>query len=202
MKFFKENSYDIVKIYITQIGISIFALMMYLAVGMINADSTVATGISLTISIFATVFFFALLYCSAWEWGGKDKIRYDSGKIDLKITKALRMALIGNVPNFVLMTLGIISFSFCLGGTTAVFDAIGSICTLIYRLTAAMYQGIVQASFSFLKDGGKNFLFFVVEGIAFITLSIISALVTHLGYVMGVKEKRLFGFIKSNKKYE
>lgn len=202
MRFFKENSYDIVKIYITQIGISIFALMMYLAVGMISADSTVSTGISLTISIFATVFFFALLYCSAWEWGGKDKIRYDAGKIELRATKALRMALLGNIPNILLMLLGIISFSFCLGGITSTFDAIGSVCTLIYRLTAAMYQGIVQTAFSFLKDGDKNFLFFVVEGSAFLGLSLISALVTHFGYIMGIKEKRLFGFIKSNKKYE
>ena len=76
MNFFKANSYDIVKIYITQFGIAIFSTMLYLSAGMINADNTVAWWISLIISIFATVFFFSLLYCSAWEWGGKDTTRW------------------------------------------------------------------------------------------------------------------------------
>lgn len=202
MKFFKENSYDIIKLYVTQVCIAIFSMMMYTAAGMINAESTVATGISVTISVFSTGFFYALLYSSAWEWGGKDRIRIDAGRMENKSTKALKMSLVGNIPNFILTVLGFVSFLFCLGGTMNVFDAIGSVCALAYRFTSAMYQGLVQAIFSGLKDGGLNLLFFTVESLAFLAFSLLSVLATHFGYVMGKSNKRIFGFIKSNKKYE
>ena len=39
MKFFKENSYDIVKLFINQIGITIFSFMLYTAVAMIEDES-------------------------------------------------------------------------------------------------------------------------------------------------------------------
>lgn len=202
MKFFKENSYDIIKLYITQIGIAIFSFMMYSAVGMINPDSTVPIVFSVIVSVFSTGFFFALLYCSAWEWGGKDKIRIDAGKMSPHSLKGLKMSLFANVPNFLFTVLGIISFLFCLFGIDSVFAVIGSICALIFRFTEMMYQGIVQAIFQGLKDGEKNLLFLTVESVAFFAFSLLSALVTHFGYVMGTKEKKLFAFIKNNKKYE
>ena len=61
MKFLKENSYDIIKLYITQIGIAIFSFMIYTAAGMISKDSTVSSTILVIVSLFSTGFFFALL---------------------------------------------------------------------------------------------------------------------------------------------
>ena len=202
MKFFKKNSYDIVKLYITQIGIAIFSFMMYSAVGMINPDSSVSLAFSVPISIFSTFFFYALLYCSAWEWGGKDRIRIDGGKAKRDVLKAFKMSLFANTVNFLLTLIGFAAFLFCLNGMMSGFDAIGSICALLYRFTLMMYQGLVQGIFSGLKDGGLNLLFFTFESAAFFVFSFLSALVTHFGYWMGLREKRLFGFIKNNKKYE
>ena len=54
MKFFKDNSYDIVRLYINNLGISIFALMLYFAAGNIAKES--ASGFKLVISIFSIGF--------------------------------------------------------------------------------------------------------------------------------------------------
>ena len=203
MNFFKANSYDIVKIYITQFGIAIFSTMLYLSAGMINADNTVAWWISLIISIFATGFFFALLYCSAWEWGGKDKIRADGGKLVIDNTKALKMGLLGNVPNLVLTVIAFTAFLVCSFDKTSFIGPIGATCATITRFTAAMYQGIVKNSLNFLHaEAYGEFTFYIFEAVAFLLLSLISVLVIHFGYIMGVKEKKLFAFMKNDKKYE
>lgn len=39
MKIFKENSYDIVKLYVNQIGIMIFSMLLYTAVGSFENES-------------------------------------------------------------------------------------------------------------------------------------------------------------------
>ena len=44
MRFFKSNSYDIVKLYINQIGISIFSLFLYFAVESLPMEETKKTG--------------------------------------------------------------------------------------------------------------------------------------------------------------
>ena len=60
MKFLKENSYDIVKLFINQIGIAIFSTVLYTAVGDIE-DVALRSGIRIAISAFAMLFYFALL---------------------------------------------------------------------------------------------------------------------------------------------
>lgn len=203
MSFFKANSYDIVKIYITQFGIAIFSTMLYLSAGMINADNTVAWWISLIVSIFATGFFFALLYYSAWEWGGKDKIRADGGKLIIDKTKALKMGLLANIPNLVFTLLAFVAFLVCSFDSTSFIGPIGAVCAMIIRFTASMFQGIVQNSLSFLHgEAYGQFTFYIYEAAMFFVLSLISVLVLHFGYAMGLKEKKLLSFIKNNKKYE
>ena len=203
MSFFKANSYDIVKIYITQIGISIFSTMMYLSAGMIKADSTVAWWISLIISIFATGFFFALLYCTAWEWGGKDKIRADGGKIALDTAKGLKMGLIGNIPNFIFTVIAFVAFIICNTNKESFIGPAGAVCSVIIRFTASMYQGIVENSLSFLKgDGYGEFIFYIFQSAFFFVLALVSVLAVHIGYVMGAKETRILGIFKSKKTYE
>ena len=72
MKFLKENSYDILRLYINQIGITIFSLVLYFSVGMLD-DKVLSLRLKIAISVFAMLFFFALLYTAAWDWGAKDK---------------------------------------------------------------------------------------------------------------------------------
>ncbi|MBQ4071760.1 MAG: hypothetical protein IJD51_05045 [Clostridia bacterium] len=199
MKFFKENSYDIVKIYITQIGIAIFSFMLSTGAGMISPDSSVSKPLQLILSIFSFGFFYALLFYSAWEWGAKDKIRMDSGRLTGNGLKGLFMGLFANIPNLILTAISIISYTVCLGNGSKFFASVGGVCSLIYRFTANMYHGTVQACFSFLKDGDTNLVFFLVEAIAFLVFSLLSTASLQIGYVLGVKKSNLFG---KKKKYE
>ena len=112
MNFFKKNSYDIVRMLITQIGISVFALIMsttFSFTGVKNDSIWYVLG-NVAISAFSIIFYYILLYTSAWDWGAKDKIRIDAGKLTKNNAKVLLMSLIANIPN-----LAVASFSlFCL----------------------------------------------------------------------------------------
>ena len=99
MKFFKENSYDITKLFINQMGITIFSLVLYTAIGFID-DATLNLRVKVILSAFAAVFYFALLYTATWDFGAKDKIRIDSGKYSVTEFKGLLMSLIASIPTF------------------------------------------------------------------------------------------------------
>jgi len=201
MKFLKENSYDIVRLYITQIGISIFSLILYLAAAAI--DESVTTTLQIIISVFAMMFYFVLLYTSAWDWGAKDKIRIDGGRMAPHKTRALKMSLIANIPNFILAIMTVVCFGVCLLGNEAGFGAVGVITNTGLSLSAAMYQGILHNVFAFLRpDGPGTHIFFFAEGIGYLVAALLSVLVTHFGYYIGTKDKRIFSFIKNKQKYE
>lgn len=204
--FLKENSYDIVKLYITQIGITIFSLIMYTACGMIDGDGGIRSTIEIAISVFATLFFYILLYTAAWDWGAKDKIRVDGGRLVPNKAKALLMALIAAIPNLLLSGLAAISFFFCLVGVTNVFIQIGTVTSVIMRFTSSMYQGLLYNSFQFMFDTAENaanFDFYLVQACGYMLMTLLGVLATHLGYIFGLNDKKIFGFIKTKpKKYE
>ena len=81
MKIFKENSYDIIRLYVNQLGIMIFSMLLYSAVGSFENES-LSSGLSVFVSIFSVCFYLALIYYSMWEIGAKDKIRIDGNRMD------------------------------------------------------------------------------------------------------------------------
>ena len=205
MNFFKENSYDIVKLYLTQIAISIFALIMYTALGFIKANSTLAITLQIIISVFSILFYFVLLYTAAWDWGANDKIRSDSGKRVLDKKRALKMVAISNVPNYILTIVPAIGFGLGAIGVESFVAKIGGIFVVILRFTASMFQGLIANTFDFMKsdiEGVSNYPYYFTEVCGYILMILLSILVTHLAYTLGSKDKKLFGFIKTNKKYE
>ena len=74
MRFIKEHFDNIVKLFINQIGISIFAMFLYTAASAVEfADSSKALAIKMAISVFSILFYFFLIYNVTWEIGAKDK---------------------------------------------------------------------------------------------------------------------------------
>lgn len=208
MDFLKKNSYDIVRMFITQIGISVFSFIMLISFQTMSIEEGsfgYITGM-IAVSVFSTGFYFILLYTSAWDWGAKDKIRIDAGKLRRNNAKMLIMSAIANLPNFIIVLFSIICLIFSVCDIKFIFYAAGTLSATLLRLISNMFVGATGQIFAFLKDsteGADNSLYDLMQMISFALLYLVTILVCHLGYSLGIREKRIFGFIKRKpKKYE
>lgn len=199
MKFFKENSYDIVKLYIQQIGISIFSLFLYFAVEAIPLAEESKTGLAVGLSVFSMLFFYMLLYTAAWDMGAKDKIRIDGGRMELRKGKGAWMACIANLPNFVLALLSLIFISLNLWLSADALNVMFVIFNFLLRVTTAMYNGLMQGIFGGLLSSGES-IYLLGQTVGFLIVPVVAILVTHFGYTMGVKEQRIMKLFRLNTK--
>lgn len=192
MKFFKENSYEIVRLYINNIGITIFSLMLYFSAGHIAKDSVGPFNVA--ISIFSIGFLMALVYCVGWDLGAKDRLSIDAGRMDYDKHKGLKIALFANIPNLVL---GFFTFFFLvLNMLTSLdgFKVASAIFDAIMRLTMSMYIGVITEFFDLFKL--DTTISFLLESISFILMPALVIFATAIGYRFGEKSIRLFDFFK------
>lgn len=189
MRFIKDNSYDIVKLFVNQMGITIFSLVLYTAVGAIE-DEVLFGKISVLVSIFATIFYLALIYTATWDYGARDKIRIDGGKLEAVKGKGALFALIANIPNFVIAALAVITMLVYLGSGSDVAYSAFAVANLILRFINAMFLGALQGIFSFLKDNTDAY--FLWQSVGYFVAPFITVLVAHFGYEMGIRELRIF----------
>ena len=188
MRFFRENSDSIVKLYINQIGVAIFAMFLYTAAAAISSDGVTSLLIKVGISAFAVVFYFVLIYTVAWEIGAKDKIRIDAGRMEEKKIKGLGIGVYANMPNFVFVGLAFVLFLIYLAsGADSLYTVFG-VLNGIFRIFVSMYLGIIQG----LTDGLSDNVDHLVETALYLVFSAVASLVTYLSYLMGLKDKRLF----------
>lgn len=189
MKFIKENFYDIVRLYINQIGISIFSLILYTATN-IQDNEPLNLKIKLAISVFSILFYYALIYTVSWEWGAKDKIRIDGGRMTPFKSKGALLALVANSANIIFAAVCALTQYLYQIGLGDGFGTVSMIFNLFLRLFASMYVGVLQAAFD-------NYL---AQSIGYIIIPAFAILVTHLGYTLGMKEKRIFSTSKKKAK--
>ena len=200
MRFFKDNSYDIVRLYINQLGIMIFSMVLYTAVGMIE-DPVLNLRIRVLLSVFATCFYLVLIYTAMWEIGAKDKIKIDGGRLEEKKSKGFLMGLIANIPNFVLAGFAVLFVSLYMATDNAGLATAFAIFNLILRFHSAMYLGIIQGvTPSQTVSDLPNYSDYLVESILFLVIPIVSIVTTHLAYTLGSKEKKIFAFLSQNNK--
>lgn len=195
MKFFKENSYDIIRLYINQIGITIFSLLLYIPILNLKNEA-LKPKLMVTISVFAILFYFALLYTASWDWGAKDKIRIDAKRIECKKYKGALMALIANIPNFLLATICSITMFIHIQSNAGAAYSVYYVFNSILRLSAAMYLGLLQGIFSAVENNEFNGLF---VSLGYLFLPALAIGVTHLGYIFGLKEFKIFKTRKKQK---
>lgn len=195
MRLLKENFYDIVKLYVNQIGITIFSVFLYTAVSFIEDEQLSATVLT-AVSVFAILFYLVLIYYVMWEHGAKDKIRIDGGRHDAPRAKGFLMGLFANVPNLLFALLTILFLIIYMCGGTGVADALGAF-DMIMRFHASMYMGLIRGiTPSEVVENGINVADCMIESVLFLLLPLISAAVSHLAYSLGRKDKRIFDFLK------
>ncbi len=201
MTYVKKNFHDILKLYINQIGITIFALMLYTACGFTD-EYPLFGQLRTIVSVFSILFFFVLLYYVMWEEGAKDKIRVDGGRLDPCPYRGLFNGLLANIPNLVLGIFTLLFSVLSLNGI-AWAEAPFSILFLITMSHSAMYMGLIQTSvygFSPLDAEPTDYGKYLIMSILFLVIPLLSALVTHIAYTLGSKEIKLLGFLFSKKK--
>ena len=189
MRFFKNNSYDIVKLYINQIGIAIFSTVLYTAVGSMG-EAKLISALNMAISIFSVLFYFMLIYNVAWEYGAKDKIRIDADRLVYDPAKGVKMSLFASVPNVVISGTCVIT-ALIYKFTSAEFAGVVSgVLNFFMRITLSMYLGIVQSIFGAFNSVAD--MSFIGAGIAFTLISVFAVIVTQIGYLFGAKNFKIF----------
>ena len=200
MKIFKETSYDIVRLYVNQLGIMIFSMLLYTAVGSFESDK-LSSGLSIFVSLFSICFYLVLIYYVIWEIGAKDKIRIDGGRAEPCKYKGLVMGLFANIPNFVLGIFTVLFMVIYLITGNEVVFSLFFVFNLIIRIHASMYMGIITALVPSRAPAGSSDIDqieFLIEAILFTVIPLVSVAVTHLAYQLGSKDKKILS-IFSNK---
>ena len=194
MRFFKENSESVIKLFINQIGIAIFSMFMILAAYAIKGGN--AALISIFISIFSIAFYFVLIYNVAWEIGAKDKIRIDGGRMKERKSKGILLGIYANIPNFIVIGIATVSIiAYMLGGGEWL-KSIFAVLNLIFRFFVSMYLGVIQGFTSSITDQNASYL---VQSILFLVFSSLSAVVIHVSYILGLRDFRFFPTAKHTK---
>lgn len=179
LNFLKENSYTIFKMFVNQVGMTIFGLTLSMATAQNNT-------LLLLSSIFSMLFYLVLLYTMTWDIGYEEKIRIEGKRLKFIPLKGVYMSLFANIPNFILAVLilvgyyggGITNVGGKLLGPTWALNMVGT-CKAIIVFIEGMYNGIV--SIVFHNAPWANLL---------ITLPAI--ITCGLAYVAGVKGFRIF----------
>ncbi len=198
-KFLKDNWSNIVKLYINQIGVAIFAMFLYTAASAISDDANLSLIVKVVISVFSTLFYFVLIYNVSWEIGAKDKIKVDAGRLEKKSSKGIGIGIITNTPNFIVVGLALILYIIFVLSGVELFESIFAVLNLLFRLFISMYLGMIQGISTALSNNEN--LSWILQTFLYLVFSAISAIIIHISYVFGLNDKRIFpnSKYKSNK---
>ncbi len=188
--FLKENGNDVVKLYINQIGVAIFSMFLYTAAGAISESDKASLTIKIIISAFAMLFYYVLIYNVAWEIGAKDKIRIDSNRLERTPAKGIKLGLWANSLNFIVVGTALLLYIVYVLSGAEVFMSIFAVLNLIFRLFVSMYLGVIQGICAAFADNEN--LNWIMQTSLYLVFPVISAIITHISYILGLKDKRFF----------
>lgn len=203
MRILKEHFYDIVKLYINQVGITIFSFFLYTALP--TENDSLFTTLRIVVSVFAILFYLALIHNIVWEMGAKDKIRIDSKGAEPTPLKGLFLALFANVPNLVLALMAIIFGTVYVCGGAAWASPVFVVIFIIVKIHAAMYMGIIQGVTPAAPADALDIAVYtdaLLESVWFFVLPLVAIGLAQLSYWLGTKEIKIFGFMGSGKPHD
>ena len=178
INFLKENSYLIFKMFVNQLGMTMFGLVLSMAT---SQNET----LFLISSIFAVVFYMVLLYTMTWDVGYAEKVRIDGKRLKYRPMKGLLISLCANIGNLILgilITIGYYSASsYTLNQVGAIFPSSPQSAVNLFRtaktiatLFEGMYSGIISC-------------WFLNSPWVYIVITFPAMLTCMIAYIMGVK---------------
>ncbi len=184
-RFIKEHSYEIVKLFLTQIGISVLGLVLSFA----TSSNTL---LFLFSSIFAAIFYICLLYSEGWELGAKDRPRITNGRMVFDPIKGVRFSLLSNSVNFILVIIMFVAL--LIGSNIEFFGNTYVIVWYIQRTISAMFMGINTYFSPVQTIEGINYVIpdSLYQPLFYLISVFPSVCAVGLGYFMGAKDQKLF----------
>ena len=190
VKRLKDNSYDIARLIINQIGIAIFAIVLYVAMATVGENSReLYDMLKVASSVASTLFYWALIYTVMWEIGAKDRIKIDSGKAEDFKSKGFLIALLANLPNIILSSLAIIFKAVYMIFGIEAFNTAMLLVSTFMRFIASMYIGIISGICNPIEPSNLEDL---AQSIGYLIMPLLTVLVCHLAYTLGKNNFKFF----------
>lgn len=195
MTFFKQNLRLVSQLFINQIGMTIFGIVLTMAVNMAAKGKA---PFLLGVSLFAVCFYLALIYNVMWDAGAKNIIRIETGRQEKTPFFALRVSFLASVPNLFLALLMLIGF--LLG---YVWDfPFGVLLYGIVHILVGLFESMYAGCFSVILDAFADNAVtqYLVATLLYIFSSLPMILVSVAAYELGTRNIYLFG--KKKRKQE
>lgn len=184
MKFFRQNTHLILRLFVNQIGITFFGLVLTMAVARMDNDS-----FKLWVSLFSIAFYLCLIYSVMWEAGAAAAVPVESGRAKKDNLFSLKASLWASVPNFVLAALLVVFFLVGIVGNVAWAGGVYAVLHVILGLFEAMYVGLFSVILSSLSGTAEQ----LVACVLYVFSSLPMILVSVGAYALGFRNIRLLG---------
>ncbi len=184
MKFLRQNMHLILRLFVNQIGITFFGLVLTMAVARMDNDS-----FKVWVSIFSIVFYLCLIYSVMWEAGAANAIPIEAGRMEKDRFFSLKASLFASVPN---LTLAFFMVVFCLIGVVGGVGWAGGVYGVLHIIAGlfeAMYVGLFAVILEGLSGVGEQ----IVACVLYVFSSLPMILVSVGAYALGIRNIRLFG---------
>ncbi len=184
MKFFRQNSHLIMRLFVNQIGITFFALVLTMAVARMENDS-----FKLWVSIFSILFYLCLIYSVMWEAGAANAVPVEAGRMKRDRLFSLKASLFASVPNLVLAFFMLVFFLLGFAASQSWAGGVYGVLHIIAGLFEAMYVGLFAA----ILEGFAGTSQQLVACLLYLASSLPMILVSVGAYALGFRNIRLLG---------
>ena len=180
MRFFKKNSYEIVRLFVIQMGIMIFSFVVSTAAVQVYDKNTKAA--HCVVCVLSVIFYLFILYTTVWNVGLARSERIQNGHEKADKLYGAKIALYANLPNLFLCFLMAIGL-FRLVSPNSFFIGLFGVARLLEGVLNANYLGIVN-----YFSASDHYLLITILSI----LSVLpSVLVSQVACMLGEKNIRM-----------
>ena len=169
-----KHSYNAVRLFVNQIAISIFGLVLAIACSKVESDT-----LKIITSVGAIVFYLFLTYAAMWEVGSKDKFGIENGTKKEMPLAGLYIALLSNSINLILAIV-ILVCSYV--PEESMLYTVGVLARLIVHYIEGMYTGLLSIE---INETGINFNNY---WLSYFVIIIPSLITSAIAYWCGTKE--------------
>ncbi len=187
MRFFRENSRLISRLFVNQVGMTIFGLILTMAVMRASENNGL---LIMAVSIFSIIFYLCLIYNVMWEEGARNIIRINAGHRDYIRAFPVKVALLASVPNLVLAALLFVSYLLGYSAGAALFRTIYGVLHIILGAFEAMFVGLFSVILERFSDLSVRYL---MACVLYFLSSLPMILTSLLAYTLGKRNIYVFG---------